>query len=78
MKNFFALIFQLYFCILVQNSHAENCTCPENFERDRYEVCVPICDPPCVQGVCVEPNECSCLNGFEGIACDIGQFVDFN
>ena len=29
------------------------------------------CDPPCVsgQGYCVGPNNCTCVDGYKGVAC---------
>jgi len=33
--------------------------------------CTPECDPPCDNGVCVEPGVCECDEGFEGDYCDM-------
>ena len=28
-----------------------------------------VCDPPCVNGVCVQNNNCSCSEGYSGNTC---------
>ncbi len=30
-----------------------------------------VCDPPCVNGACVQNNNCSCSEGYEGDTCDV-------
>jgi len=32
--------------------------------------CSPICEPACVYGECVAPNECQCDEGFSGATCE--------
>jgi len=32
--------------------------------------CSPLCDPPCENGVCIEPDTCDCDDGFIGDLCD--------
>ena len=31
-----------------------------------------MCNPPCVNGVCEENNQCHCMTGWTGIICDNG------
>ncbi|XP_064398468.1 sushi domain-containing protein 2-like isoform X2 [Halichondria panicea] len=43
----------------------------ESFD-EMVEMAVPIvCDPPCVNGACVQNNNCSCNEGYEGDTCDV-------
>lgn len=36
--------------------------------------CVPVCSNPCVNGVCIAPEKCSCSHGYGGPMCDISKF----
>lgn len=38
----------------------KNTTVHENFY-----ICEPICDPPCIEGHCTMPGNCTCFRGFE-------------
>ena len=33
---------------------------------------IEVCDPPCVNGVCEEGNQCDCMPGWTGTICDNG------
>ncbi len=33
--------------------------------------CAVTCDPPCVNGVCIENNVCTCNEGFQGDRCSV-------
>ena len=33
---------------------------------------IEVCDPPCVNGVCEENNQCHCMPGWTGILCNNG------
>merc|ERR1712002_243146 len=39
----------------------------QNGQADR---CDPVCDPPCENGECIEPDTCDCDEGFTGDLCD--------
>lgn len=72
-----------------------NYVCSSNFEKSTlvpsygcynpfcslcYFVLFPaICNPPCVHGDCVAPNQCTCDNGprWKGQTCELGMFMQF-
>lgn len=43
------------------------CVCANGYKmRDGFvDLCEPQCENECVGGVCIEPNECQCENGYE-------------
>lgn len=46
------------------------CQCRQKFHKNEAGICVPTCDPPCLNGICVSPNVCKCDDGF--------KFVNFS
>jgi len=38
--------------------------------KEGEDKCVPECDPPCENGVCIDPNACDCFLGFTGDYCE--------
>jgi len=52
--------------------YPNQCTCYPEWEGRACEI--PVCDPPCANGECVEPNTCDCEEGFTGDACDEEEY----
>ena len=45
---------------------------PKNKAKDMMNPCsMPTCEPTCVNGECLSPNDCACEIGWEGAHCDI-------
>ncbi|ESN94659.1 hypothetical protein HELRODRAFT_164538 [Helobdella robusta] len=66
-------------CQPTDNSESGHYRCQEVTEdmeclpgwSDPDNLCrTPICDPACVSGECISPNECSCLPGWKGERCE--------
>lgn len=46
------------------------CECKKGYSGNGIN-CVPICDPPCLNGGdCIAPDTCECRGGYEGTACE--------
>ncbi|GJQ87135.1 putative epidermal growth factor, partial [Trypoxylus dichotomus] len=43
--------------------------CPSYSEVDGH--CLPLCDPPCDHGECIDVNKCKCEKDYTGPSCSI-------
>lgn len=41
-----------------------SCTFRGEWSRSELATCVPVCDPPCINGTCNGPDECLCKEGY--------------
>ncbi|CDW86507.1 keratin-associated protein 10- [Stylonychia lemnae] len=64
---------QLYFsnCFKQNMKHRGQC-CQCNEGWTGFDCTTPVCQPPCVHGECVGPNNCKCQSGWQGITCSEG------
>ncbi|XP_072035556.1 uncharacterized protein [Amphiura filiformis] len=46
------------------------CSCNDGYGGNGF-TCSPICNPTCVQGTCILPDQCECFSGYEGSICEI-------
>ncbi len=44
--------------------------CCAGYQISDQKTCRPVCDQPCENGVCIEPNVCSCYPRFTGSKCE--------
>ena len=59
-----------YTCDKNGHWHCQNGWKEPDIKTDQQNPCsVPICDPPCVNGRCIEPNACGCDIGWYGNTC---------
>lgn len=35
-----------------------------------FNSCLPLCNPQCLHGTCIAPNQCDCVEGFSGSFCE--------
>lgn len=60
---------QVNVCVCDTQWNGDNAcsTCSSSFSGEN---CEPVCTNPCVNGVCSQPNQCTCNTGFTGAVCD--------
>ncbi|XP_059823923.1 multiple epidermal growth factor-like domains protein 8 [Hypanus sabinus] len=53
------------------------CVCRSGYMHDStLEMCRPVCEQGCVNGTCVEPNNCRCHFGYVGRNCSVGCYCN--
>lgn len=64
-------------CECLNNTRRYNAThcaqCDENYKINSDLTCTPECSTPCVNGECIAPNKCKCLEGYrykDGFTCE--------
>lgn len=53
----------------INDPHTLNCTCEPGYSQDPNNdaKCLPICEKNCENGVCIAPNKCECIPGYEEV-----------